>query len=89
VRIDVNKKLTRFVSVTKDKQKEWYQVKYEKCRSFATIVVILGTGMRSVETASTMSRALNGGSSFWLEVVEVRVEEEEEVAVFRDVLRSW
>jgi hypothetical protein len=45
--------------------------------------------MRSVETASTMSRALNGGSSFWLEVVEVRVEEEEEVAVFRGVLRSW
>jgi hypothetical protein len=34
VRIDVNKKLTRFVSVTKDKQKEWYQVKYEKLPIF-------------------------------------------------------
>jgi hypothetical protein len=34
VRIDVNKKLTRFVSVTKDKHKEWYQVKYEKLPTF-------------------------------------------------------
>jgi hypothetical protein len=34
VRIDVKKKLTRFVSVTKDKQKEWYQLKYEKLPTF-------------------------------------------------------
>jgi hypothetical protein len=33
-KIDVNKKLKRFVSMTKNKQKDWYQVKYEKLPTF-------------------------------------------------------
>jgi ribosomal protein L32 len=34
VKLDVKKKLMRFVSMTKDKHKEWYQVKYEKLPTF-------------------------------------------------------
>jgi hypothetical protein len=36
VKLDVSKKLTRFVSLTKDK-KEWYQVKYEKLPNFCLV----------------------------------------------------
>ncbi|KAM0912391.1 hypothetical protein ACQ4PT_012801 [Festuca glaucescens] len=34
VRLDVNKKLSRFASISKDKKKEYYQVKYEKSLIF-------------------------------------------------------
>jgi hypothetical protein len=34
VKLDVAKKLTRFVSMTKDRHKEWYQIKYEKLPNF-------------------------------------------------------
>ncbi|KAM0872953.1 hypothetical protein ACQ4PT_038405 [Festuca glaucescens] len=39
VRLDVNKKLSRFASISKDKKKEYYQVKYEKCLIFVDTVV--------------------------------------------------
>jgi hypothetical protein len=34
VKLDVNKKLSRFVSMTREKKKEFYQVKYEKMPDF-------------------------------------------------------
>jgi hypothetical protein len=34
VKLDVNKKLSRFVSMTRDKKKKYYQVKYEKMSDF-------------------------------------------------------
>jgi hypothetical protein len=34
VKLNVNKKLSRFASITKDGKKEYYQVKYEKLPDF-------------------------------------------------------
>ena len=48
VKTDVNNKLKRFVSITKDKKKEWYQVTYEKLLFSATIVVPWGIDTKSV-----------------------------------------
>jgi hypothetical protein len=43
VKIDVTKKLSRFVSITKDKKKkDWYQLKYEKLPLFCGACGILG-----------------------------------------------
>jgi hypothetical protein len=33
-KMDINKKIIRFVSMTRDNKKEWYQVKYEKLPTF-------------------------------------------------------
>lgn len=41
-KIDVLKKLTRFVSVTKEKKKVWYQVQYEKLPTFCGHCGLLG-----------------------------------------------
>jgi hypothetical protein len=45
--------------------------------------------MRSAEMESMMNQILNGESSFWLEEVEAKGEEEERVVVYRGELRSW
>jgi hypothetical protein len=42
VKLDVAKKLSRFVSITKDKKKDWYQLKYEKLPLFCGACGILG-----------------------------------------------
>ena len=40
--LDVNKKLERFVSVTRAGKKDWYQVKYEKLPTFCNNCGLLG-----------------------------------------------
>ena len=42
VRIDVNKKLSRFVSITKNQKKEFYQVQYEKLPIFCANCGLIG-----------------------------------------------
>ncbi|KAM0906228.1 hypothetical protein ACQ4PT_016910 [Festuca glaucescens] len=42
VKLDVSKKLHRFVSITKEKEREWYQVKYEKLPVFCGACGLLG-----------------------------------------------
>lgn len=42
VKLDVNKKLTRFVSFTKAGETEWYQVKFEKLPVFCYMCGLLG-----------------------------------------------
>ena len=40
--LDVNKKLERFVSITRAGKKDWYQVKYEKLPTFCNNCGLLG-----------------------------------------------
>jgi hypothetical protein len=42
VDLDINKKLERFVSITKAGKKDWYQVKYEKMPTFCNYCGLLG-----------------------------------------------
>ena len=48
VKLDVNKKLARFISFTKAENTEFYQVKFEKLPTSVIGVVSLDVGMRSV-----------------------------------------
>jgi hypothetical protein len=42
VRLDVNKKISRFVAMTRDKKKEFFHVKYEKMPDFCAVCGMLG-----------------------------------------------
>jgi hypothetical protein len=42
VKLDVNKKLSRFVAMTRDKKREYYQVKYEKMPDFCAHCGMIG-----------------------------------------------
>jgi hypothetical protein len=80
-KIDVKKRLTRFVSITKEEKKVWYQVKYMRSfQHFAAIAVYSVTGIKSVAWVSMMSLSSTGEISCWsvvVEEVEVAVEAEE------------
>jgi hypothetical protein len=42
IKLDVSKKLSQFVSITKDKKKDWYQLKYKKLPQFCGACGLLG-----------------------------------------------
>lgn len=72
-KINVKKRLTRFVSTTKEEKRVWYQVQYEKLPTFVLIVDYLGTGIRSVDRVSMTSPNSTGAILCWSIVEEEAV----------------
>jgi hypothetical protein len=62
VKLDVEQKLTRFVSFTKAGKTEFFQVKYEKLPLFCR----WDTGIRSVERGNMMRTSWSGALLYWL-----------------------
>ncbi|KAE8809605.1 putative disease resistance protein RGA3 [Hordeum vulgare] len=80
VKLDVTKKLARFVSFTKAGATEFYQVKFKKLPVFFICVVFWAIGMKNVVPASTMRKICNGAASSWhqeegVEEVDVALDE--------------
>jgi hypothetical protein len=62
IKIDVEKKLNRFVSVTRDKKKDWYQLKYEKLPVFCGACGLLGHWYQECGTGEHDESKLEWGS---------------------------